>query len=656
MTSIIKNYVIENPPYTSTNYAQTFDISGGVYDLENSYINLYCDIQESYTQAGNAGAIANVQISSTALGDVYFRSVRLTSDKYSDDIFYTQNLNVLNATMNIYRYNSNQQDLQTFLASGTVPYYQPNLSSDLLDDNILFSSNFRELYNNGNVMSKRYLGVIRVKLIELLGQMKLSDFRGQSLKLYLEFDTSFAFTAAEVRPPYVFNSTVVGGLNALSYAQMGGANIQGTFAGALNANVFTLTAGQNILASTFPFGVGDNMNIQGTGNRLITVIGPADANGYLTTITFNGNAIANGAGVVANTSVPIIQVVYLNQTNAVVNSYGVVNGAQLGAVSADVVLDMSNYTVTQIIPAGNNANSICILNAPLPALNFFANNAYNVFAGVYFASGGVNANIPAGTVLTSSLTTWTNKNFMTWLGSACYVYGSANTTLSYGNLNTIAYNAGAGVNISLNQPITVGGGNAGVLFLTNIMSNLLTVSYNRKTELVLSKYTDALVKGKTFSNLYKKIVSMGAVIPAMPANSLYETTFTLPRNTVIAIICVCPQNTLLPNVTSFTSYRVLIDGVDPNNRLLTLGVPNTTYMNDKLINGFAYLDDDLNNLWIADTKSSKFVTVNYGNYPILQDIMPSENQKTLTLQLNVGAVAIASAMNIYLFAKVLSEL
>lgn len=505
-------------------------------------------------------------------------------------------------------------------------------------------------------MSKRYLGVIRVKLIELLGQMKLSDFRGQSLKLYLEFDTSFAFTAAEVRPPYVFNGTVVGGLNALTYAQMGGANIQGTFAGALNANVFTLTAGENILASTFPFGVGDNMNIQGTGNRLITVIGPADANGYLTTITFNGGAIANGAGVVANTSVPIIQVVYLNQTNAVVNSYGVVNGAQLGAVAANVVLDMSNYTVTQIIPDSTDTFSICILNAPLPALNFFANNAYNVFAGVYFASGGVNANIPAGTVLTSSLTTWTNKNFMTWLGSACYVYGSANTTLSYGNLNTITYNAGAGVDISLNQPITVAGGNAGVLFLTNIMSNLLTVSYGRKTELVLSKYTDALVKGKTFSNLYKKIVSMGAVIPALPANSLYETTFTLPRNTVIAIICVCPQNTLLPDVTSFTSYRVLIDGVDPNNRLLTLGVPNTTYMNDKLINGFAYLDDDLNNLWIADNKYSNFVTVDYGNYPILQDIMPSENQKILTLQLNVGAVAIASAMNIYLFAKVLSEL
>ncbi|NBT88961.1 MAG: hypothetical protein EBT51_11795 [Flavobacteriaceae bacterium] len=53
------------------------------------------------------------------------------------------------------------------------------------------------------------------------------------------------------------------------------------------------------------------------------------------------------------------------------------------------------------------------------------------------ASNPQGGNIPAGTVLTSSLTTWTNVNFMTWLGSACYIYGSANTALSYGNLNTI---------------------------------------------------------------------------------------------------------------------------------------------------------------------------------------------------------------------------
>jgi molybdopterin-binding protein len=655
MTSIIKNYVNENPPYTSANYAQTFDISGGVYDLENSYINLYCDIQESYAQNGNTGGIANVGIGQSKLGDVYFRSVRLTSDKYSDDIFFTQNLNVLNATMNIYKYNSNQQDMQTFLASETVPYYQPNLSSDLLEDNILFSSNFRELYNNGNVMSKRYLGVIRVGLFELLGQMKLSDFRGQSLKLYLEFDISFAFTAEETSPPYVFNGTVTGGLNSLSYLQLGGANIMGTFAGANNDNVFTLTAGQNILASTFPFDIGDSVTFTTLLNRNITDIGPADANGYLTTITVDGNASANAGDTLVNTSVPRIKVVYLNQTNAVVNSYGIVNDVQLGAVDADVVLDMSDYTVTQIIPDATNTFSLCILNEPLPALNFFANSAYSVFAGVYFASGGVNANIPSGTVLTSSLTKWTNYNFMMWLGSACYVYGSAGVTLSYCNLNTISYNNGAGVDISLNGPIRVTA-NAGVLFITNVMANDLTVSYNRKTELVLNRYMDSLIKDKKFNNKYKKNVSMGAIIPVLPANSLYETTFSLPRNTVMVMICVCDQNTLLPNISLFSSYRILIDGVDPNNRLLLLNSVNKTFMIDKLINGFSYLDDELNNIIVNVAELTKFISNVNENYVILQDIMPVDYQKVLTLQLNVGNAAIANAMNIYLFAKVLSEL
>lgn len=657
MTSIIKNYVIENPPYNSTNYIQTFDISSGVYDFENSYVNLYCNIQESYAQANHSGGVANVGVVASSLGDVYFRSVRLTSDKYSDDIFYVQNLNVLNATMDIYRYNSNQQDLQKYLSSGNVPYYQPTISDDLLDDNIYISSNYRDLYNDGNVDSKKYMGVIRISLMSLLGQMKLSDFRGQSLKLTLEFDTSFAFTASETFPPYVFNSTITGGLNALTYTQIGGGNISGTFAGAIGANVFTLTAGQNILASTFPFGVGDTLSFTNLAARVITAIGAADANGYLTTITVNGAASANaGDTLVANTSVPIINVAYIAQNYTEATKYGIVPGVQLGAVTAGVTLDLSAVTVTQVLSVNGDAATLCKFSAPL-ALNTFANQNYAIFAGVYFDSGGVNANIPTNTTLESSLTTWTNLNFNTWTGSACYIYGSANTTLSYALLNSIEYNDGAGVDITLNNSIvSSGGGNMGELFLTNVAATSLDVVYNRKTELVLSKYMDVLIKDKTFNKQYKKIVSAGAVIPALPANSLYEVTFTLHRNTILAMICVCNQNTLLPNVAPFTSYRVLIDGVDPNNRILTLGVPNTTFMYDKLINGFAYLDEDLNNLDITQSVYSTFTSANFANYPILQDIMPSNEQKTLTLQLNVGAAAIANAMNVYLFTKVLSEL
>lgn len=714
---IEKIYSNENPPFTSTsNNIITFQISPALIDPTKGYLNIRMNITETTNTAGNLGGIVNVALSNGRDASSAIYSVRLTLD--GRDRMYCPFKNTLFCNLAPYELSVTEALLEQFFSGNAQSYPGTGLEP--------LYSQWRELYNEGVLPSKRLTASLRVPLrkildgfgLEVRDLMKYSDIRMQ-----IQLDDISRSVTNRV-PQFAWSTTGVGALNTQTMTQLGFNNIAGTFpaGNVIGNNVFTFTTA--VLPNLFTFTEGtDNINFQDIGQRLL--VSKTIVNGYVTGVVVNGAAIGAGAGTLAiyagsfpggntiftlaapvpqsmlpvaigdvlnfanvgaNRNVTAVGVAAGHVTTITVDG-GNIGGANPAYVPLTAVLTHQTYMLTNaisqnfyigqeveiynagaiiwgqsttllnLLPSTNNTNTVAVFSAVIPGNGNppVGANVYLTPAPLYLSDTPNTVNIPVGGTLTST-GNYDNTSFYCWVSQPALVVGRANVTESYGNLASITYTGGKAV-LTLNQVVTIPGQAAGMALYCMGLNNGWTyaVDFPNKWELVNYKFgynlAEAYKKQITPSPYYRMWEYQGITVQEIPAGGNYTSqTFYLPMNTSVVVVCLCPtDNTdarFNSDIGTLASYKFLIDGKDTTSRDILLASQSMKI--ERLINGFSYLDSDLDSL-TTDTTHNIFSKTN-SEYILVQDIPIDGQTHNITLILNNGNGGAYSSKNLRLYS------
>ena len=647
----------ENPPFNSTeNYSISFKLNNSLTDMTSSYVNIPVTLDETYSASftGASVPIGNVNIGNDLFNsDVshvpsfLIRNVNLTAD--GKDLVYTNFINTLAANLAVYLYNNAEARMVEYM--GTE---EPTINESLIGQstrNHLYSSLYRELFNEGSTQSVKNSGFIRIPLKELLGQYatEIRDLtKYQEVVMTLQLDSNYSATHTNSDSFYPDNATPNKPNTRTAFIenthplQDFGYSVQiaGTVTG---TNTFTFTRTDLTLAN-FPIRVGDSITYTSSGAKAVTAVNVV--NGII--VSLSGAGLTDGADNIPINTVPTTGVFtvqtalkatmdakWLNKnisclkTNGTLNvfandSTNVINTFQMGGVGADVVF---------------------VLDTPASATIPDGFIAYNGLSLNYTNNTTVNAgtNIP-------TVSNFTYKTFSFWTGQAVFITGSANVTPVYAKITEISYSGGK-ANIKLSKDLVVSGGNAATVNLFTIHPDSINVSTDKKFELVQLKLNSMFAKQLQLSDRYEKWLYDGDVVLPLAPYSSFEKTFMLDPLTKMVVICITKDNTLNSTKDTLSSYRILIDGMDTTNREIDLN--DEAMKNERLMSGFNSFYEDLHCVQ-TKTTNNPFST-NNNSYTILQEVPVDGREHKITILLKNGDT-LSTSSNLRLYKLVLAQI
>jgi hypothetical protein len=656
---IVKTLCTENPPFNSTdNYSLSFKLKNELLDMTSSYINIPIAIDETYSASfsGSSNPVGNVNIgnnlfvnNSSHVSSYFIRNVNLTAD--GQTLCYTNFINTLSANLSVYLYNNAEARFQEYMASE-----EPTVNEKLIlanTKNHLYSSLYRELFNEGTTPSLINDAYIRLPLKQILGQYatEIRDLtKYQEVVMTLQLD-DIGLASHANSDSYFPNNSVAGSINAQTATITNTANlsvmgysapIPGTGAG---GTTFTFTD-NTIDASTFPIKVGDTVNFSNGNNSLVITAVNVTGAGKLISLSVGANLGGGpntillstvptfGVFMVANATVSDINTKWLNK-----NVSYILNSTLLATFPNDSSIVSSTFQ--------NNANVICILSQGRSAGGALSPGylAYNGLALNYTGNTTVNAGTNIATV-----SNFTNKTFSFWVGQAVFITGTANVTPLYAKISAISYSGGK-AQIQLNKNLVVGGGNVATLNLFSIHPDALEVRLPKKFELVQLKLNSAFSKMLQLSNKYQKWVYDGDVVLPLAPFSSYEKTFMIDPLTKMVVMCITKDGTLNSTKDTLSKYRILIDGMDTTNRDIDLN--DESMKNERLISGFNSFYEDLHCVQ-TKTTNNPFSTDD-NSYTILQEVPVDGKEHKLTVILRNGG-ALSTSSNLRVYKLVLAEI
>lgn len=666
---------VENPPFESNNMFINFNVRPSACDWNSSYINIPATINETYELDFNPninlnGAVANVSLTTEpiSLGSRFFKSAKLTAD--SRELLYVLYPNILNANLDLYTYNSDQLPLQEFLSG--------NKLTKSSGKSVLSYSQFRELFNKGNVKSNRFVTNIRVPLKDILGDFCAvpRDFMKYSeVILTLELD-EMTYTLSESNPQFYYsvddtsvtctrNVFRLSDLNIVANEPQLLCNVDGA-----SPTVLTFQGG-SIPVSQLYFGISDTINVTNNGTTQGLTIESVDldangeAEGY--TIEAGATALVAGDATIETSSVPVYKAIS-TANNAYENLYK--NNIKVGSNIAIVIDDdgvitagLQDSEINNIIQVNDNTQVIFLDSEPStgnPPLDGQPSGTLTnaLYLTPLDAAGTINRN-----TLINSLNNYDESDFACWTGQACVLLGNGGIENTYALINEIQYIEDPEHDelmlpqVSLSQPLVFTGA-CDSLCLLNIKASELKLNLNNKLELVQYKYSKPLYDNiitkqpSFFQTGYRKWVYDGATAPIIAPRGTYEHTFNLESYTYLCAIVINSGDSLLSDVTGLDSYRILLDGVATVSRKIVFNQRSTMTM-ERLLTGLDYLGDVVNTISIDPTKN--LMAENYP-YIIFQDIPVDGAPHKLVLSITNGNVATDATKNIRLFKVVFDKM
>ena len=656
---IVKTLSMENPPYNATdNYTITFKLNNALLDMTSSYINIPVTIDETYSASFNGSSvpIGNVNVgndlfinSASHTSSLFIRNINLTADGQS--IVYTNFINTLATNLAVYLYNNAESRLIEYQATE-----EPSINETLINAstrNHLYSSLYRDLFNEGTTESVKNSAFIRLPLKEILGQYAtqirdLSKYQEVLLTLQLDpvglqahanSDSYYPDNATASKP----NTRTAFIQNAHTLADFGYSSpIAGQVTG---TNTFTFNSNTLTLAN-FPLRVGDSITYTTSGAKAITAVNVV--NGIVVSLT--GAGLTNG-----NDSIPVntvglrgiftvqngvkatLDAKWLNQNISCLKNTGLLVNFPNDASTVINTVQMGTDTVFVL---DNGANET------IPGTT--ANPGFLAFNGLSLDETG-NATVNAGVDI-PTVADFSSSTFSFWVGQAVFITGIANVTPVYAKISGISYAANKAV-IKLNKDVVISGGNASGMNLFTIHPDSLDLKLDKKFELVQLKLNSAFAKQLQLSNRYEKWVYDGdTVLPLAPLSS-YEKTFMLEPLCKMCVICITKDNTLNSTKDTLSKYRILIDGMDTTNRDIDLN--DESIKNERVISGFNSFYEDLHCTQVKTTNNA--FSKDDNSYTIFQEIPVDGKDHKLTLILRNGDT-LSTSSNLRVYKLVLSEI
>jgi hypothetical protein len=615
--------------------------------MTSSYVNIPISLDEVYSSSfsGATAPIGNVNLGNDTfvkdgvshVPSFLIRNVHMTAD--GKNLIYTNFINTLSTNLACYLYSNAEARLIEYM--GTE---EPTIDESLIGQstrNHLYSSLYRELFNEGVTDSRANSGFIRIPLKEILGQYatEIRDLsKYQEVILTLQLDSNYSATHANSDSFYPDNATA--GMpnsrttfiqNAHTLVDFGyNADLAGTVTG---GNTFTFTLNTLTLAN-LPIRVNDSITFGTSGAKVITQVNVV--NDIIVSLTAVG--LTDGPDTIPKLTVPttgvftvqngvkaVLDEKWLNKNISVLKTNGTLN-----------VFPNDSTTVINTVQMGSD--TVFVLSqgasATIPG-GFIANNGLSLdYTG--------NTTVNAGTDIPTT-GNFTNKTLSFWVGQAVYISASANAAPMYCKISGISY-SGAKANIKLSKNLVVSVGNVATLNLFSIHPDSINVSTNKKWELVQLKLNSAFAKDLQLSTKYEKWIYDGdVVLPLAPGNS-YEKTFQLESLTKMVVLCITKDNSLYSTKDTLSKYRILIDGMDTTNRDIDLN--DESMKNERLITGFNSFYEDLHSVQVKTTNNP--FSNNENSYTILQEVPLDGLPHSMTVILrNSGSLSTSSNLRLY---------
>jgi hypothetical protein len=651
---ILKTPSKQPPPYSpDSNYTIGWDIDPAVYDFNSGEVLIPMAISEAYVAAlrngSYAGAVANVSLGSADAGKVNLastniRSIRLTADGL--DIYYCPNVNRLISSLGMFEYNLPEERLQEYFSGNTQTY-----PAGLAAGSVLNYSVFRELYNEGVLLSRRFNAALRVPVRKLLDGFcsELRDLRSYtSIELVVELDNVTDFVeGVEPQPGFGFTAGVnkfAGVTNTIQNAL-----IAGSWPGG-NA-VFTTTATYTG-TDVFPYGIGEQVTFTGAGAKTITAIALTGVSPSTVAVSVSGGNVGAGNDSIAAGAGTWKQFMLTGTTTATVL-------AQLPLLTQVAIFDTdSNLTIKGIYLAaavqgtgGSSANVLVTLSAASGVQLASGAGGYMLPQPLFLSYNGTPGNgvqIPDDS---PTVDDYDNSIFNMWVGQPVVVSAQANCTQRSAIISAIGYSGGKAT-LTFSPPVLADGAGAiAALCVTPQTAQTLTISYPEVWSHV--SYRLKQPKGIQMSKGYKRWVYDADSVQALPTGNFYEKTFVLEPGCDFVVIALCNTGEVSSDVGDLLSYRLRLDGIDLTSRDILLS-GSQTYRFERLLNGYQYLNDDLDA--ISNIQDVNPMVMYQGSYVILQDLLVDGQSHRLTLSLRNGQTSTYTAKTLNLFKRVISSL
>jgi hypothetical protein len=648
---IVKTPSNQAPPYDpQSNYTISWDIDPAVYDFSSGYVLLPMALTETQTAVSRGGsyanAVNNVSLGSSSgqvnLATMNVRSVRLTVD--GQDVYYCPRVNQLIASLGTFAYNLPEERLEEYF-SGNNQTYPAGLEAG----SALNYSVFRELLNEGDILSSKFNASLRIPISRLLDgftdQIKdLKKYMGITLTIELDDVTAYgsqSLSVLEPNPPFGSDVRISGATNTMQW----GVAIAGTVTG---TNTFTTTL--DFTQAAFPFAVGDSINFTTSGNAK-AILGVAVAANKIV-LTFAGASMTNGAdSILANSVGTFKQYMLTGQT-----STALANATFPAGTSVAVYNNTNSFTVygTETVAffySGGNVNVLLSVASPISITgNYLATGPlFLQFAGTPGNGVSIGADLP-------TVDDFSTATFPLWVGCPVLVTSptAALTTMST-IISAIDYNAGK-ARLTFTPAITASSGGAiaaNTVAVVPQKAASVAISYPEVLQHVQYRLNAMTSAGIQTSPMYRRWVYDADTMPQLPASGTYEKTFILEPGCDFAVIALCPQGGLTSNVGGLLSYRLRLDGIDTTSRDILLS-GDQSYRFERLLNGYMYLTEDLDAISTDQTVNP--MVLDSGTYVILQDLIVDGKQHQLTVSLRNGSAGVFTQRNVGLYKRVISQL
>jgi len=650
---IVKTPSNQAPPYDpQSNYTISWDIDPAVYDFSSGYVLLPMALTETQTAVSRGGsyanAVNNVSLGSSSgqvnLATMNVRSVRLTVD--GQDVYYCPRVNQLIASLGTFAYNLPEERLEEYF-SGNNQTYPAGLEAG----SALNYSVFRELLNEGDILSSKFNASLRIPISRLLDgftdQIKdLKKYIGITLTIELDDVTAYgsqSLTVLEPNPPFGSDVRISGATNTVAW----GVVIAGTVTG---ANTFTTTA--DFTQAAFPFAVGDSINFTTSGNAK-AILGVAVAANKIV-LTFAGASMTNGAdSILANSVGTRKQYMLTGQSSTALALATFPDATQVAVYN-----NTNSFTVydTAIVASGylfsgGNVRVLLSVGSPVSITgNYLATGPlFLQFAGTPGNGVSIGADLP-------TVDNFSTATFPLWVGCPVLVTSptAALTTMST-IISAIDYNAGK-ARFTFTPPITASSGGAiaaNTVAVVPQKAASVAISYPEVLQHVQYRLNAMTSAGIQTSPMYRRWVYDADTMPQLPASGTYEKTFILEPGCDFAVITLCPQGGLTSNVGGLLSYRLRLDGIDTTSRDILLS-GDQSYRFERLLNGYMYLTEDLDAISTDQTVNP--MVLDSGTYVILQDLIVDGKQHQLTVSLRNGSAGVFTQRNVGLYKRIISQL
>jgi hypothetical protein len=648
---IVKTPSNQAPPYDpQSNYTISWDIDPAVYDFSSGYVLLPMALTETQTAASRGGsyanAVNNVSLGSSSgqvnLATMNVRSVRLTVD--GQDVYYCPRVNQLIASLGTFAYNLPEERLEEYF-SGNNQTYPAGLEAG----SALNYSVFRELLNEGSILSSKFNASLRIPISRLLDgftdQIKdLKKYMGITLTIELDDVTAYgsqSLSVLEPNPPFGSDVRISGATNTMQW----GVAIAGTVTG---TNTFTTTL--DFTQAAFPFAIGDSINFTTSGNAK-AILGVAVAGGKIV-LTFAGASMTNGPdSILANSVGTFKQYMLTGQS-----STGLANATFPAGTSVAVYNNTNSFTVygTETVSffySGGNVNVLLSVGSPISITgNYLATGPlFLQFAGTPGNGVSIGADLP-------TVDDFSTATFPLWVGCPVLVTSptAALTTMST-IISAIDYNAGK-ARLTFTPAITASSGGAiaaNTVAVVPQKAASVAISYPEVLQHVQFRLNAMAAGGIQTSPMYRRFVYDADTMPQLPASGTYEKTFIIEPGCDFVAIALCPQGGLTSNVGGLLSYRLRLDGIDTTSRDILLS-GDQSYRFERLLNGYMYLTEDLDAISTDQTVNP--MVLDSGTYVILQDLIVDGRQHQLTVSLRNGAGGVFSQRNVGCYKRIISQL